>query len=211
VELQLLTVGDAEINIRQLLQGTNFYGGFFELATYGWMLRHAIRFQPQIRFNPPDILSANPCTLDGVLAFYDTAFDIKAFDLAPYLLQIFRQKLLAQGLRVTVDGPVDVDVKTVQTDALARLKPIAAELRDKGVATINSLHWEVKPIKGRPPVVRSTTTSGPYKQAEELRYYPFGHSHQFTTQKPFMLVFPYLPRFNMFLTENSPWATPWAQ
>ena len=33
VELQLLTVADAEINIRQLLQGTNFYGGFFELAT----------------------------------------------------------------------------------------------------------------------------------------------------------------------------------
>jgi hypothetical protein len=83
------------------------------------------------------------------------------------------------------------------------LKPIAAELRDKGVATINSLHLEVKPIKGRPPVVRSTTTSGPYKQAEELRYYPFGDSHQFTTQKPFMLVFPYLPRFNMFLTEDS--------
>lgn len=164
VTLQLYTIADSEKSTRELIQEHNFYGAFFELATYGWMLRHGLHFQPQVLFNPPDILNAKPCTLDGVLTAYDTAFDIKAFGLAPYLLETFIRKLQAGGLRVTVDGPVDVDVKTVQRDALDQLKPIAAELRNKGAVTINSLRWEIKVIKGRPPVVSSTRTSAPYNK-----------------------------------------------
>jgi hypothetical protein len=85
VETAAFSIADAQKIIHELLLPTNFYGAFFELATYGWMLRHALHFQPQVAFKPPDILSANSCTLDGLLTPYDTAFDVKAFGLAPYL------------------------------------------------------------------------------------------------------------------------------
>jgi hypothetical protein len=98
---------------------------------------------------------------------------------------------------------VDVDVKTVQTDALTQLKSITAELRKNGTATIGSLGWKINVIKGRPAMVQSIRTSEPYKQAEQLRYYPFTDSHQFTTQQPFMLIFSFLPRFNGFLAEDT--------
>jgi hypothetical protein len=52
VTLELSAIADAEKSTRELLQESNFYGAFFELATYGWMLRHALHFQPQVLFNP---------------------------------------------------------------------------------------------------------------------------------------------------------------
>jgi hypothetical protein len=56
-------------------------------------------------------------------------------------------------------------------------------------------------------LVTNVRTSGPYKQAEELRYHPFNHAAQFTTQKPFMLIFSYLYRFNAFLRDDRPGLT----
>ena len=49
----------------------------------------------------------------------------------------------------------------------------------------------------------SVPTWGPYTQAEELRFYPFKQAAQFTTNKPFMLIFGYLRRFNPFLHEDA--------
>ena len=71
------------------------------------------------------------------------------------------------------------------------------------VVTIPSLGWTITPIQGRPPLVTNVRTSGPYKQAKELKYHPFNHAAQFTTQKPFMLIFSYLYRFNTFLHDGS--------
>lgn len=205
VTLQLLNISDAEDITRRLLQETSFYGAFFELGTCGWMLRHGLWFQPQVRFNPPEILNPNSCTVDGVLVAFDTAFDIKAFGLAAYLVDLLKRKLTARipGLRVTINGGMDVDVKTVEKDALGQLARIEAELRNNRVVTIPSLGWTITPIQGRPPLVTNVRTSGPYKQAEELRYHPFNHAAQFTTQKPFMLIFSYLYRFNTFLHDDS--------
>jgi hypothetical protein len=47
VNLQLCDVEEAQQSLRNLAEGTNFYGTFFELATYGWMFRHSLHFEPQ--------------------------------------------------------------------------------------------------------------------------------------------------------------------
>lgn len=106
VTVQLLDISNAEDMARRLLQETSFYGAFFELATYGWLLRHGLLFEPQVRFDPPEILNQNGCTVDGVLGLFDTAFDIKAFGLATYLANLLLRKLRAKipGLRATIDG-----------------------------------------------------------------------------------------------------------
>ena len=52
------------------------------------------------------------------------------------------------------------------------------------------------------PVNISERSWGPYRQAEELRFYPFKQAAQFTTAQPFMLIFAYLPRLNPFLRET---------
>ena len=95
------------------------------------MLRHGLWFQPQVPFNPPDILNPNSCTVDGVLVAFDTAFDIKAFGLAPRLADLLKRKLTARtpGLRVTINGGMDVDLKMVEKDAWGQLAWIEAELR----------------------------------------------------------------------------------
>lgn len=205
VTVRLLDVSDAEDMIRRLLQETSFYGAFFELATYGWMVRHGLPFQPQVRLDPPEVLNPNGCTVDGVLGLFDTAFDIKAFGLAAYLANLLLQKLTAKipGLRATISGSMDVDVKMVEKDALGQLISIEAELRNNRDVKIPSLGWTISRIHGRPALVTSARTSGPYKQAEELRYHPFNHAAQFTTQKSFMLIFSYIQRLNPFLSDDS--------
>ena len=49
------------------------YGTFSELATYGWLLRHSLLFEPQVHLDHPDILNPNGSTINGVLGLYDTA------------------------------------------------------------------------------------------------------------------------------------------
>jgi hypothetical protein len=179
-----------------------FSGAFTELATYGWLARPSLPFDPQVELRHPEILNQNPTTLDGILSLYDTAFDIKAFGLAAYLANKLARRLLVQGLKVDVSGPMDVDVKTVQTEALDKLSTIEAHLRaGDNEYKIPSLHWTVA-IRPNRPVNTRVRTWGPYKQAEELRFYPFKQAAQFTTKRPFMLIFPYLPRFNPFLRED---------
>jgi hypothetical protein len=136
-----------------------------------------------------------------MLGLYETAFDIKAFGLASYLSNLLLRKLKARipGLRATISGTMDVDVKTVQTDALGKLGWIEEELHNNREVKIPSLGWTITRVQGSPVLVTGTRTSGPYRQAEELRYHPFNHAAQFTTQKPFMLIFSYLQRFNPFL------------
>ena len=97
---------------------------------------------------------------------------------------------------------MDVDVKAVQTEALANLASIEAHFG--GGATeykIPSLRWTVA-IKPKRPVNTRRRSWGPYKQAEALKFYPFKQAAQFTTNKPFFLIFAYLPRFNPFLRED---------
>src|SRR4029077_392774 len=120
-------------------------------------------------------------------------------------VEAFKRRLQDQlpGLKVKAEGLVDVDVKTVEKDALGRVESIAADLRAKGVVKLPSLGWTITLIKGRPALTTAITSSDPYKQAEELRYHPFTDARQFTTQAPFMLIFSYLPRLNLFLHDDS--------
>lgn len=204
VTTALLSAADATSMMNGLLDETKFYGAFSELATYGWLLRHSLHFEPQVEFKHPEIVNPNKSHLDGVLTPYNTAFDIKSFGLGSYLAALFKAKLVAKAplLRVKLSGRMDVDPKTVEKDAFGKLSEIEADLRTGKTVRIRSLSWTITPIVGRPAVVISETSTNPYKLALELKYYPFSDASQFTTKIPFMLIFSYLPRFNQFLRDD---------
>jgi len=189
--------------IQGVLNENNFLGSVTELATYGWLQRHSLYFEPQVKFDHPAVLNPNGCELDGVLLAYDTGFDIKTLGLGLYLMEKLIRYFAGSTppLKVGVNGRVDVDVKTVQKDALGNLGSIEAELRAGANVKIPSLNWTIfqKKTGGVQTFYR---TWGPYRQAQELRYFPFKQAAQFTTSRPFMLILSYFPRLNPFLSEN---------
>jgi hypothetical protein len=205
VTSDLTQASKLEIMVRSLLKEASFYGAFSELATYGWLLQHGFHLEPQVDFEHPNILNPGKATLDGVLQPYGAAFDIKAFGLSHHLATVFRH-LLTQGsppLRVKLEGRMDLDVKAVEKEAFGKLAKIRADLRSGKTVKIRSLSWTITPISGRPPLVTTSTHANAFRQAEELRHYPFSDASQFTTKTPFLLIFSYLPRFNSFLTEDT--------
>jgi hypothetical protein len=194
--------GDAKSKLLDVLNEDSFYRGFPELATYGWLERHSIRVKPQVEVKYPDVLNPNGCSLDGVLLPYDVAFDIKSFGLATHLAnKLVRDLATDFKVRAKLEGKMDVDTKTVETDALRQKRNDS-----KGVARASRLQNSVAWLENQ----RDPTDSGkhqrsrlgePYRQAEELRFYPFKQAAQFTATQPFMLIFAYLPRLNPFLRE----------
>jgi hypothetical protein len=194
--------GDGKSKLLDVLNEDSFYRGFPELATYGWLERHSIGVKPQVEVKYPDVLNPNGCSLDGVLLPYRVAFDIKSFGLATHLAnKLVRDLATDFKVRVKLEGKMDVDTKTVETDALRQKEAIAKELRAGRDYKIPSLRWRIRVVKPV-PVNMSERSWGPYRQAEELRFYPFKQAAQFTTTQPFMLIFPYLPRLNPFLRET---------
>jgi hypothetical protein len=186
-----------------VLNDDAFYRGFPELATYGWLERHSMHVKPQVDVKFPDVLNPNGCTLDGVLLPYEVAFDIKSFGLAAYLANKLVRDLRDDFKinRVKLEGKMDVDTKDVEADALRQEPAIAKELRAGRDYKIPSLGWRIS-LMQPVPVNRSERSWGPYRQAEELRFYPFKQAAQFTISQPFMLIFAYLPRLNPFLRED---------
>jgi hypothetical protein len=102
---------------------------------------------------------------------------------------------------VKIDGKMDVDPKAVQIEAFGKQIEIAKQLRNGREYRIPSLGWTIDVMPSQ-PVNTSVRSWDPYKQAEDLQFYPFKQAAQFTTGKPFMLIFAYLPRFNPFLQED---------
>lgn len=194
--------GDAENKLLDVLNEDSFYRGFPELATYGWLKGHSIGVKPQVEVKYPDVLNPNGCTLDGVLLPYEVAFDIKSFGLATHLAnKLLRDLETDFKVRAKLEGKMDVDTKTVETDALRQKKAIAKELGAGREYRVPSLGWRISAMRAI-PVNTSYRSWGPYRQAEELRFYPFKKAAQFTTTRPFMLIFAYLPRLNPFLRET---------
>jgi hypothetical protein len=185
-----------------VLNEGSFYRGFPELATYGWLERHSIGVKPQVEVKWPDVLNPNGCSLDGILLPYDVAFDIKSFGLATNLAnKLVRDLATDFKLRVKLEGKMDVDTRIVETDALRQKAAIAKELRTGCEYRIQSLDWRISLMQPGPVNIRERSW-GPYRQAEELRFYPFKQAAQFSTAQPFMLIFAYLPRLNPFLCET---------
>jgi hypothetical protein len=193
---------DAKSKLLDVLNDDSFYRSFPEVATYGWLERHSMGVKPQVEVKYPDVLNPNGCSLDGILLPYEVAFDIKSFGLAAHLAnKLVRDLATDFKLRVKLEGQMDVDTKTVETDALRQREAIAKELRAGREYKIPSLGWRLSVMRSV-PVNTSTRSWGPYRPAEELRFYPFKQAAQFTTTQPFMLVFSYLPRLNPFLRET---------
>jgi hypothetical protein len=56
----------------------NTYGAFTELAACDWLNRCYVKFEPQVRMTPADVLGVNGSTLDGKM-WAGPYFDIKGF------------------------------------------------------------------------------------------------------------------------------------
>jgi len=198
-----LTLNDAEHTVINLLKDRHFYGSFCELAAYDWLDRHSASHKAQVLLQANDVLNPNGCTIDGKFEFYEAYFDIKGFGMQLYLMDIFKQKLqpYAEGLTITIDGPLDVAVKDIDKYALGAIAKLKNKLTLGSVNLIKELSWSIKVVNPHCTTI-SEHSNNPYVFAELNRYYPFKTSRQFTRNAPFVLVFPYSSYFNNILTRN---------
>ena len=115
----------------------------------------------------------------------------------------FRRRLEERlnGLVVSIDGSMDVDVRDIQTFGFRQLQALTAALAQGGHYAIPQLGWSVRAERPM-PVRTSVRTTDPYALAEENRHYPFKTAGQFTRHSRFMLVFAYAAQFNQPLFQN---------
>jgi hypothetical protein len=171
-----LSLGEAETLMRSLLSDRSFYGTYCELAAYQWLHRYSVQFQAQPVMNGPDVLNPNGCTLDGRLTGdVDAYFDIKAMGFQEYIAERFRQRLEKRlpGLRVTIEGSMDVAVRDIEAHAFGQFDTVVGALVAGGHQQLPKLGWLVR--AGPPRTVETTVqTSDPYRLAEQNRHYLSG-------------------------------------
>ena len=188
-----------------LLNKRSFYGAYHELGVYRWLNCKSVHYVPQHSVSKTEFLSrTGTVQLDGYFEYADTYFDIKSFGFLYDLKEKFRtklQKVMKSG--VTIDGPMDLALFDIQTDALQdkeHYEALVKDLRNDGFGEIPTLDWKVRLHKG--PVNFETTTVNPYRLAEENRYYPFKYANKFTCNAPFILIFAFDYLFNKTLHVN---------
>lgn len=198
-----VSVIEAESMLGQLLTERHFYGSFCELGIYGWLARNRISFQAQIQLGPSDVLNPNGCAIDGMFENFASYFDIKGFGMQAYLLQLLKEKLwsAASQFQYTIDGPLDVSVKDIETYGFGAIAGLVPKLNDGLVYKISELGWTIR-VHNPKPISISEHTTDPYGFAEQNRYYPLKTARQFTRQKPFILIFPFAAQFNSMLASN---------
>jgi hypothetical protein len=203
-----MTLTDAETVVRQLLKDRNFYGSYSELGAYDWLDRHGATFQAQLSLSGEQVLNPNGCTIDGRFDGYETYFDVKGMGFQAYVAQKFLARLQKRlvGLEVTIDGNMDVSVKDIDEFAHKKIAELATSLGSVAVGCVGAeqipeLGWTIR-VRPQRNVGQSMHTIDPYRLAAENRYYPFKGSGQFTKNVPFLLIFPYTARFNVWLSMN---------
>lgn len=198
-----LSVADAEIAVRQLINERHFYGAFCELATYGWFDQHDVAFQAQLKLSGSEVLNPNGCTIDGRFTAVDGYFDIKGMGFEAYVTEQFKEALKKQlpGFDIVIDGPMDIAVKDIEVYAFGQLAALKAKLANGGLEKIQELGWTIR-AQAQQRITISTHTADPYRLAEENRYYPFKTAGQFSRNAPFVLIFAYSHQFNPALAVN---------
>lgn len=178
-----------------LLSQQNFYGQLCEFAVYDWLRRNDAGFQVQVPLTGSEVLNPNGTDLDGLFEGRDVYFDIKGFGFEAYVREKFRAKLssMVNGGRILIEGARDNSVKDIE-GAFRKLKGLAAELQQNGIAKIPELDWTLRASTS--PLTMELGTADPYRTAEENWYYPFKTSRQFHRTSAFLLVFAFSPRFN---------------
>jgi hypothetical protein len=198
-----LTPALAEQALRQLVNDRHFYGTYCELGAYEWLDRNGAAFTAQIALTGQQVLNPNGCIIDGRFDEVEAFFDIKGFGFQAYAMELFKERLkaLLPGFDVVIDGPTDIAVKDIETYAFGRLNSFRASLATGGIEQIKELGWTVR-VHAPRRVTMAEHTQDPYRLAEENRYYPFKTAGQFTTQAPFVLIFPYAAQFNTWHAVN---------
>ena len=198
-----LSVADAQKTVRDLLSDKNFYGQFCELGAYDWLLKNNAEFIVQKNLTGDNVLNPNGCTIDGLFVERELFFDIKAMGFTHYVTDQFCQRLESRlnGLKVMIDGSMDVAVKDIETFTFGQISQLTNDLQNGGTRYIQQLRWTIRAEEPK-KVTISTQESNPYALAEENRFYPFKTAGQFTRNYPFLLMFAYSAQFNINLFTN---------
>jgi hypothetical protein len=169
------------------------YGGFAELATYDWLARCHVEFEPQVKLAKSDVLGVNGSTLDGRLTFVPAFFEAKAFGFNGRMVQLLAERLqqefeTAQVL-ITESWTLSID----EFEKLMRnVKTLAEDLRLKRTIKIGHMRIE---LRRRQLVTITSHISDPYGLARENAEYAFRDAKQFTRNSPFLLIFVIHPWF----------------
>lgn len=198
-----LLTQDAKKMVGDLLSDNNFYGQFCELGAYDWLLRHNAKFIVQMNLTGNDVLNPNGCTIDGLFKERKIFFDIKAMGFHYYVADQFRQRLesMLNGFKVMIDGSMDVAIKDIEKFAFGKINQVQKHLKNGGKIPIPELHWTIR-AESPKEVMMMTKESNPYALAKENRFYPFKTAGQFTQHNPFVLIFAFAAKFNIYLSTN---------
>ncbi|MFW2231664.1 hypothetical protein EHH54_16385 [Rhizobium leguminosarum] len=199
-----LSMPDATDQVKNVVQERHFYGTFCELAAYDWFARNGVEFNAQVNLGRADVLNPRGCAIDGEFTAVNAYFDIKGFGMQAYLMKLFREALRASvpDLFVTIDGPMDVGIKDIETYAFGQLSRTIPSLKQGAIVKIAQLGWTIRVQAPTKRIIMSEHTDDPYVFAENNRYYTLKTSRQFTRNAPFVMVFPYAARFNNMLSLN---------
>ena len=173
------------------------------MGAYDWLQRQGALFHAQTPVTDKDVLNPNGCILDGRFDIIMAYFDIKAMGFHAYVAEQFRHRLETKlpGFHVTIEGPMDVAAKDIETHAFGIIDRLAQSLKAGGVQSIPQLGWT---LRAGPPqkITTAVHTTDPYRLALENRHFPFLDAGQFTRHTPFMLILPYAAQFNHALFTN---------
>ena len=197
-----MSLTDVETLLVPLFKSGTFYGSYHELRIYGWLLKNGVRFTAQPALDGTRVINPNGSTLDGRIDDIDLYFDIKSFGFQYRAKEDFRQKLsrLLKS-QVVINGPMDVPIADLAQYTFPRVEAITEDLRSTGASHVPELHWDIRTNSGRRVTIETTTTD-PYRLAEENRHYALNFSKQFTRLEPFMLIFGFGHEFNGSLHVN---------
>jgi hypothetical protein len=183
-------------NILRRLMHRETYAALSELLCYYWLIRHVGKIEIPFKAFANETLCANDVILDGRIIYGNTSFDVKAFGLNGLLAMRLKEKLEENipGKEVYVEESWDIPQEEFGK-LISDAPNIANELRQMGVLRIG-------PIQLRIDEPKSITISGrlvePYQLARDNVLCPFKDAHQFTTNRPFLLIFIIHPWFNYF-------------
>ena len=183
--------------LKKLLLGVvayNTYGMFSEFAVYDWLHQHNVAFSTQVETKQQDILGQNPVPIDGRLTHAGVYFDVKAFGFHGRLAQRLKDRLQQElpSFDIFVERSWDISLEQFQ-NLIADAQQLAQKLQSVKVISVDGLQVRIGP---KQRVSTSTRETDPYLKAEQNSLFALTSANQFTTNNPFMLVFPIHPWFD---------------
>lgn len=186
-------------------------GKVYEILLYAWLYKKKVIFNDQIAILESECLKENNYIADGT--FEGIVFDVKKFGIGFPNYDIFRDKLqkLIPDYYITVGGGKNLDTQILKKEFLEKadmwkqkLLSEESKLFDDYRLYIPEYDIEIRAHnkKSNNGIYTSISEIDVTKWAAENELFFFRHASQFCTNKPYMLICPFVPTDVPFGNDN---------